>query len=510
MNDPGGPRPRRFPVLLALAIVWLAATAWMRPLTLPDEGRYVGVAWEMLRSGDWLTPTLDGLPFFHKPPLFYWITAAAMALCGPHEWAGRLAPLLGGAAGVLAVGLFVRRWLGETTARASLLVLATQPLFYIGAQFANLDMLVAGCITVTIVLLAHVVLCADAGGGAPRALLGAHAAAALGVLAKGLIGLVLPALVMLAWLVATRRLRRAGALLSWRGGLLFLALVLPWFAAMQWRHPGFLHYFVVVQHVQRFAAGGFNNVQPFWFLPAVVLLLGLPWTPWLAAWRRRPPAADTAASRVRWLMALWAAVVIVFFSLPQSKLVGYVLPAVPPLAVLVAEGAASAVASARWRASAVLAPLLCVVVAAGLALVPAASSRRLGAELRARLQPGDAVLFAGSYFYDLPFYAGLRQPVPVVDDWADPDIARRDNWRKELVDAGRFAPDAGQAAMVDASRLAAGTCRRGTVWVLANSAAAVRYRLDTLGPRVASQGDTGLWRLAPGPLSDCRGMPNAD
>ena len=79
-------------VVAGLIFVWLAATAWLRPLALPDEGRYVGVAWEMMRSGDWLTPTLNGLPFFHKPPLFYWITGASMSVLGLNEWAVRVVP----------------------------------------------------------------------------------------------------------------------------------------------------------------------------------------------------------------------------------------------------------------------------------------------------------------------------------------------------------------------------------------------------------------------------------
>ena len=86
---------RRDAALAALLLCALAALAGLRPLMLPDEGRYAGVAWEMLRSGDWLTPRLDGLPYFHKPPLFYWIDAAAMAMVGANPWAARAAPLLG-------------------------------------------------------------------------------------------------------------------------------------------------------------------------------------------------------------------------------------------------------------------------------------------------------------------------------------------------------------------------------------------------------------------------------
>src|SRR5262245_66484582 len=98
-----------------LVYAWLAATAWMRPLTLPDEGRYVGVAWEMVRSGNWLVPTLDTLPFFHKPPLFYWLTAGAISTLGNNEWAARLPTLLSATAAVLALFLFLRRWANGVT-----------------------------------------------------------------------------------------------------------------------------------------------------------------------------------------------------------------------------------------------------------------------------------------------------------------------------------------------------------------------------------------------------------
>ena len=152
------PAPWRSAGAIALlSFIWLAALAWPRPLMLPDEGRYVGVAWEMMRSGDWLVPTLNGLPYFHKPPLFYWITAASMSLFGPHDWAARAAPLLGAWAGPMAMVLFMRRWWGERVGSTVLVALLCQPMFYIGAQFANLDMLVAGCITVTVLLLATAV-----------------------------------------------------------------------------------------------------------------------------------------------------------------------------------------------------------------------------------------------------------------------------------------------------------------------------------------------------------------
>src|SRR5574344_3034723 len=109
--------------VLCAIVVCLAATAWMRPLMVPDEGRYAGVAWEMLRSGDWLTPTLNGLPFFHKPPLFYWLSGAALWLLGLVEIAGRAASLCGATLGSMALYLFTRHWCGQPAARRTLWVL---------------------------------------------------------------------------------------------------------------------------------------------------------------------------------------------------------------------------------------------------------------------------------------------------------------------------------------------------------------------------------------------------
>ena len=145
------------PVLLAAA-VWLVLLAWVRPLTLPDEGRYAGVAWEMLRSGDLSVPLLDGMPYFHKPPLFYWLAALSMRVFGLSEIAARLPSLLIAWAALAAMYAFVRRYRDATAARMAVLVLATTPLFYGGAQFANLDMSVAGMISLCVLAGADTVL----------------------------------------------------------------------------------------------------------------------------------------------------------------------------------------------------------------------------------------------------------------------------------------------------------------------------------------------------------------
>jgi 4-amino-4-deoxy-L-arabinose transferase-like glycosyltransferase len=504
-------------VVVFAAFVWLALLAWWRPLRLPDEGRYIGVAWEMLRSGQWLTPTLDGLPYFHKPPLFYWITASALGVFGPHEWAARAAPLLGAVVGVVAVFAFARRWSGPRLAWLAAVALLTQPLFYLGGQFANLDMLVAGFITATVLLLADASLRVERQLPHRMSLLGAYAAAALGVLAKGLIGFVIPALVLLAWLAITRRLRRVAVLISPSGALLFIAIAAPWFVAMQRHHPGFFDYFFVEQHVRRYAAGGFNNVQAWWFYVALLALVTLPWWPWYARLLRRADRSDPMRHDLRLLMAAWALVVLLFFSLPASKLVGYILPALPPLAWLAADGFAALAAApsrasrAMWAGTAVLLSGLSVAVLALMVRDPGGSSLALARELARQRLPMQPVLAIDSYPFDLAFYAGLREPVVVLGDWSDPRLRQSDSWRKELVDAGDFAPALRDRVLVPRESLAARLCATPLTWVVTSrEVAALHPPLAGANP-VAVSRDLALWAVSRDAAAGlvCREMPNA-
>jgi 4-amino-4-deoxy-L-arabinose transferase-like glycosyltransferase len=501
------PRWRGGAFVALLLFVWFASTAWIRPLMLPDEGRYAGIAWEMLQSGRWSVPTLDGLPFFHKPPLFYWLSAGAMQLFGVHPWAARMPSVIGATLAALSLFLFARRWGDATQARGAIVVLATQPFFYLGAQFANLDMLVAGCIGATVLLGAHAALLAAEGRPHRAPLVGGYAMAALGMLAKGLIGAVLPGAVLIAWLLAARRPRLLLKLISLPGIALFLLLGLPWFAQMQRLYPGFYDYFVIYHHFKRYAQAGFNNPYPFWFYVPVILLLTLPWSLALpAVWRARE--ASGARPSIWLLMVCWFAVIVVFFSLPKSKLIGYVLPALPPFAWLLARGLSASLAkpsllARRAGTLAVIAVLVCVVGTVALAVVKLRSGKEVGLALRAQRQPGEPVLFVKRYAYDVPFYARLEQPVRVLDDWNDPQIPKHDDWRKELWDAGKFAPELGQSRLIGAAALPSLLCSAPRAWIVA-SAEDLKAMPPLAGAeQVASSRQYALWKLK------CPGTPSA-
>jgi 4-amino-4-deoxy-L-arabinose transferase-like glycosyltransferase len=491
---------RRWTGLVVAGIfVWLAVGAWVRPLTAPDEGRYVGVAYEMLRSGDWLVPRLDGLPFFHKPPLFYWIAAAAMSVLGPSEWAGRLPSLLGATLAAAGLWLFLRRRADAACAGLATVVLLTMPFFYVGAQFANLDMLVAGCISATVLLAADATLSKERGGRWRLALAGAFLFAALGVLAKGLIGFVLPGPVFIAWCLATHR-ARALRLLAWAPGwALFVLVAGPWFVAMQLRYPAFFDYFVVTQHFRRFAASGFNNERPFWFYVPVIAALTLPWFAWLggfalARWQARE--TRPRPSDIDWLMGLWCLCIVVFFSLPRSKLIGYVLPALPPLAWLVARSALALAHATGLRWSTGLAVLACGASVALADLYGPAPDATLRLPAAQALAAQDPVLMLDTYAYELPFYWRLERPVRVWADWSPALLAAHDDWRKELHDAGRFDPARGARLLIGRGAAQDALCLSVPTWVVAAADAPRAHPWLAQLPRVAGNPRLAVWRFA--------------
>ena len=480
-------------VLAALAL-WLLATLGLRPLSLPDEGRYASVALEMLQ-GNSLLPTLDGLPFFHKPPLFYWLDMAAMHLFGVGQFAARFGSMVG--AWLMGACLFfsLRKSHGHRFALIAVLVLATSPFYFIGAQYANLDMLVAGLITAAVLALARAV------ENPPKVHLGwlltAATTCALATLAKGLIGFVLPVLVIGPWLLAQGRWRQVLRLMHPLALLTFAAVAAPWFIAMQLRYPGFFDYFFIEQHFRRFAQTGFNNVQPFWFFIPVIPALMLPWALWLpSALRRAWAGRNTQIGLYIW----WIVVVVGFFSMPSSKLVGYVLPAIAPLCALLAMALAPG-PQRRLQWVAGLSALMCLVFVATVAWQAPKSSRAVALVLASRIQPGDKVVMVDEYLYDVPYYAQLHAPVLIASDWSSPKVPLEDNWRKEVFDAARFDPTLGRAVLQPIDQLDALTCGKEVVWYPVSISQVDRVARLAGAKRVFGDGNSELWRAPPRPCT---------
>jgi 4-amino-4-deoxy-L-arabinose transferase-like glycosyltransferase len=321
--------------LLALA-AWFGTLGW-RPLNRADEGRYAEIAREMVATGDWVTPRLNGFKYFEKPPLQYWATATAFEVLGLRDWVSRLWPALTGFAGLVLVLVLGARLLGDArTGAYAAAVLAGSPLYLGLAQFDTLDMGVSFFLTLAVFAYAIAQRDQAAPSERRRWMLAFWASCALATLSKGLIGIVLPA-GAIALDVLLRRDFRALGRLSWGAGLpLFLLVAAPWFVLVSLRNPEFFHFFFIQEHFERFLTRYAHRYEPAWyFVP--VLALGM--APWLLALgpgvaRAFGNGAGRSFSPARFF-ALWAIVVFVFFSASDSKLASYILPIFPALALLV-------------------------------------------------------------------------------------------------------------------------------------------------------------------------------
>src|SRR5574341_60370 len=266
--------------LIVLVTVFLAIWSGnldYHKLVRPDEGRYAEIAREMAVTGDWITPRLNGIKYFEKPPLQYWATASAYKVFGEHHWTARLWPGVTGFLGVIFVFLAGRKLFGAVAGYYAALVLASSAL-YVGVGHMNsLDMGLTFFMTAT----ALAFLLAQRAGTDPAAsrrwMLAAWACAALAVLSKGLIGIVLPAGVVATYILLQRDWGLRGRLQWTRGALIFLAIAAPWFGLVQHANPEFARFFFIHEHFERFLAEAHRRVEPWWFFIYVLAVGLLPW-----------------------------------------------------------------------------------------------------------------------------------------------------------------------------------------------------------------------------------------
>ncbi|MEQ1142404.1 ArnT family glycosyltransferase [Acinetobacter soli] len=490
---------RTSPIKLGLVSVWLFVCATVRFLSIPDEGRYADISRHMFESGDWLVPRLDGLPFIHKPPMLHWLSSIAMHIFGVHVWVVRLVPVL--AASLLLIGtyLFVRKYLSQKIAELSILMMATNLLFFGSSQYVNHDLLLATGITLSVFCLVDFSLC-----NRKAMLFLGYFFAASAFLTKGLIGILIPGMILLPWLLYTRQYKRIPAFFNPFALLFLAALTLPWLYQMQQIYPDFLHYFFIDQQFNRFHSNQFNNKQS-WFFYLVILLVSL--LPWLLTLRwtgLRTMLQQQRLNPVGQLLIWWLVSVVIFFSIPPSKLAGYILPALTPLIILCAVAFEKSTLNTqqltrmqkyapaafvcllgfvlaatlyfipldfnlssvqKWQitlmaALLVYSPLLflqllhrhkleyahyvaaCLIVLCS--VVPFATrifdikNNHDQINFTAYIHPNTKVVFYDRYYYDLPFLLDLKQPVYVVTDWQS-NVS--DNYAQELSDGLQFEPE---------------------------------------------------------------------
>ena len=477
--------------------VWLIACAGIRYFSLPDEGRYGDISRAMLQSGDWLVPRLNGLPFMHKPPLLHWISSVLMEIFGVHVWVLRLVPTLAGIMMLVGLFWFLKKHCNERIAQLSVVILATSLLFFGSSQYVNHDLLLACWISITILCFADFTL-----SGEKSVLWMGYVACALGFLTKGLIGILIPGMVILLWVLASKQWKKIPSLLNPIGLIIFCVIALPWVYLMHLKYPAFLQYFFIDQQFSRFSSDQFNNKLPW---PFYLLCLLISFLPWFFVSQFKVSKQDFSQSlgpSILTLMLIWFVSVTTFFSIPPSKLAGYILPATPPLAVFIAIMVDRVLTSNKInRFQTWATPVLVLVVGVVFISLPFTAKPKnllyvnitalysLGAGIlifsillifyylkqrisyftlmfsmaimlcmsvslgvrildvqnnanqvsfQKNITANMPIVFYHNYFYDVPFLLNLQKPVYLVDDWEN---ASQDSSSEQLKDGLIFEPE---------------------------------------------------------------------
>ena len=313
----------------------------------PDEGRYAETVREMLLTGNWITPTLNFAPYYDKPPGFFWLVAVAFRALGTSEWAARLPASIAAGLTIAATVAFGWRRIGPMAALGAGAVLATAIGFVALGRSVRMDTVLTLTVSGTLFYAYALWDAPDAGheAGAKRpATWPLYVLSALGLLLKGPVALALPVLVLAALTVATGEYHRLLRFRPGLGALLAVALASTWYVSAAISAPDYLWVFLWRQNLGRFlgAGRGTGHVEPLWFFFWVLPVMFLPWTLFFPGALRRSIERLHGGDRVTLFLLAWFAVVFSFFTLSKAKLAPYILPAFPPLALLVAAHVAEA------------------------------------------------------------------------------------------------------------------------------------------------------------------------
>ena len=303
-----------------------------RPLATPDEARYVEIPREMVATGDYLTPRLNGVKYFEKPPLFYWLQAASIKAFGLKETAMRLWVTIFGVLGCLATYAFSQKYFDRSTGIASALVLGSSALYFSLGRLIILDMAVSVIITVVLYSFYQAI---NEPVGTKRRLwfYGFSIFCALGVLTKGIMALAVPGPIIVLWLILTKQWRNVFPVYMPSSLILFFAIAVPWHLLVSLQNPEFAYKYFIVEHFMRYTTDVHLRYQPIWFFIPILIIGFLPWSAFIPhalknAWdNRRAPLYS--------FLLIWIAWVFSFFSISNSKLIPYILPLFPALAILI-------------------------------------------------------------------------------------------------------------------------------------------------------------------------------
>ena len=326
---------RLWVLFFLLFVFLLLGTLGVRALYKADESRYAEIPHEMAASGDWVTPRLNGIKYFEKPPLHYWAGAAAITLFGQHEWAARLWSAVAGVLCIAVAWYAGRRLFGANAGVFAAVVLGSCLMYVVVGHLNTLDM---GLTLFLFAALCALLLAQRDGASARENSVWMHvawAAMAGAVLTKGLVGLVIPGATLVIYTLVQRDWRLWQRLHALTGVPLFLAITAPWFVIVSMRNPEFAWFFFVHEHFLRYTTTIHQRVEPWYYFLPLLIVGWLPWTAVVAdalwhAWKPEPGAKF----QTRRLLLIWCGFVLLFFSASGSKLPSYILPLFPAGALL--------------------------------------------------------------------------------------------------------------------------------------------------------------------------------
>ncbi len=324
-------------ILAVVSSLWFIALLGMRPLSNPDEGRYGEIPREMAVTGDFVTPRLNGVKYFEKPPLVYWLSALTFRQFGVSEFTVRLWGGIFSVIGVLLTYAACRALHGRAAGFWSAIVLSTTLMYYVFSQIMLLDMTVA--VTISGSLFAFILAMREPQGRKRFGLFMVfYVFMALATLSKGLIGIALPGAVIFLWVLLLNRWRVLWPFYPIVGTIVLLAIAAPWHVYAARANPDFLNFYFYHEHWLRFTTRIHGRYEPWWFFLPIFVVGLFPWIYFSGqAMREALPGGWKARkdNGEAWFFLIWVVFIVAFFSKSQSKLIPYILPVFPPMAVLI-------------------------------------------------------------------------------------------------------------------------------------------------------------------------------
>ena len=335
--------------LMALYVLLYLLPLGARPVIIPDESRYAEIPREMLATGDWVVPRLNGLRYFEKPVLFYWVEATSMLLFGQNNWAIRLPSALSAGISALWVLFLVRRYAGGPPWAGLLAaaVLLTCLKFFAVGVFNVTDGLLTMLLTAAMVFF-YLSYTAERTGKKLlwQALFGAFCS--LAFLTKGFLAFAVPVAVIAPFMIWEGQWRRlfTSAVVPIVSAII---VALPWSLMIHAKEADFWPYFFWTEHIQRFMSDNPQHPEPFWYFLPIMIAGALPWTYLAPAAARGYKKTDLKDPLVRYALC-WFVFPFLFFSASSGKLGTYILPCFPPFAILTTLGLLKYLSGKRRKA----------------------------------------------------------------------------------------------------------------------------------------------------------------